>query len=35
MIHRYTRTLQLESMRKYLPISGLLGESHPDGKIKP
>lgn len=27
MIQRYTRTLKLEAMRKYLPVSGLLGES--------
>src|SRR3990172_3160225 len=25
MIQRYTRTLKLEAMRKYLPVSGLLG----------
>jgi len=34
MIQRYTRTLKLEAMRKYLPVSGLLGEGPPDGKIK-
>lgn len=27
MIKRYTRTLKLESLRKYLPVSGLLGEN--------
>ena len=35
MIQRYTRTLKLEAMRKYLPVSGLLGESHGEGIIKP
>jgi len=35
MIQRYTRTLKLEAMRKYLPVAGLLGESPDDGIIKP
>jgi len=30
MIQRYTRTLKLEAMRKYLPVSGLMGESLQD-----
>lgn len=30
MIKRYTRTLKLETLRKYLPVAGLLGgENHP------
>jgi integrase len=35
MIQRYTRTLKLESMRKYLPVAGLLGETPEEGIIKP
>jgi len=35
MIQRYTRTLKLEAMRKYLPVSGLMGESSGDDITKP
>jgi len=35
MIQRYTRTLKLDAMRRYLPMSGLLGDSHTGGIIKP